>query len=119
MVRAQQRDPLGPFYFCLAIQELLDSLKSELILGYLDDITLGDDASIVVRDFLALETSAAKISLTMNRSKCEVIGLTAETQTLFASQDLILPETDPVASTLLGAPLCEEPCLDEVLRTKR
>ena len=34
---AQQGDPLGPLYFCLVIQQLLESLQSELVLAYLDD----------------------------------------------------------------------------------
>jgi len=51
--RAQQWDPLGPLYFCLAIIELLKSMKSELVLAYLDDITLGDeDAETVLKEFL-------------------------------------------------------------------
>ena len=49
---AQQGDPLGPLYLCLVCKELLDSLKSELVLGYLDDITLGDDAAVCLDDFL-------------------------------------------------------------------
>jgi len=32
-VGAQQGDPLGPLYFCLAIVELLKSMKSELVLA--------------------------------------------------------------------------------------
>ena len=47
---AQQGDPLGPLYFCLICKELMDSLKSELVLGYLDDITLGDDAAVCLED---------------------------------------------------------------------
>ena len=38
---AQQGDPLGPLYFCLTFLELLQSLKSELTLGYLDDVAMG------------------------------------------------------------------------------
>ena len=37
----QQGDPLGPLLFCNTIQPLLDSLRSTLTLGYLDDVTLG------------------------------------------------------------------------------
>jgi hypothetical protein len=40
-VRAQRGDPLGPLYFCLTIKELMESMQSELILGYLDDETVG------------------------------------------------------------------------------
>ena len=39
----QQGDPLGPLLFCSTIQPLLDSLRSILTLGYLDDVTLGDE----------------------------------------------------------------------------
>ena len=37
----QQGDPLDPLLFCNTIQPLLDSLRSTLTLGYLDDVTLG------------------------------------------------------------------------------
>ena len=40
---AQQGDPLGPLYFCLVFKELLDSLRSELVLGYLDDVVVTQD----------------------------------------------------------------------------
>ena len=63
---AQQGDPLGPLYFCLVVKELLDLLQSELVIGYLDNLTLGDDAEIclqVVQDFQMLEVSAARLGL--------------------------------------------------------
>jgi hypothetical protein len=44
---AQQGDPLGPLYFCLAFKELLESGRSELVLGYLDDVSIGGDAACV------------------------------------------------------------------------
>ena len=37
----QQGDPLGPLLFCLAIHPILASLRSDLIIGFLDDVTLG------------------------------------------------------------------------------
>jgi len=43
---AQQGDPLGPLYFCLVFKELLESLCSELVFGYLDDVMMGDTASM-------------------------------------------------------------------------
>jgi len=62
----QQGDPLGPLYFCLAIVELLKSMGSELVLAYLDDITLGDDAETVLNDFLQLDEAASR------ELKCDV-----------------------------------------------
>ena len=41
-----RRPPWGPHYFCLVIMELVESLKSELTLSYLDDITIGDTADL-------------------------------------------------------------------------
>ena len=39
----QQGDPLGPLLFCLTIQPILNSLESNLLLGYLDDIYIGGE----------------------------------------------------------------------------
>ena len=38
---AQQGDPLGPLYFCLAVHDLLTSLQSSIVVGYLDDMSMG------------------------------------------------------------------------------
>ena len=37
----QQGDPLGPLMFSITIQPILDKLNNELVIGYLDGITLG------------------------------------------------------------------------------
>jgi len=37
----QQGDPMGPLLFSLVVHRLLTSLCSDLVLGYLDDFTLG------------------------------------------------------------------------------
>jgi hypothetical protein len=37
----QQGDPIGPLLFCLSIQDLVSSLKSEYKVFYLDDGTIG------------------------------------------------------------------------------
>ena len=65
----QQGDPLGPHYFCLVNMELLTTMKSELVLVYLDDITLGDAANIVLKDFLLLEEAGQRLGLEINRFK--------------------------------------------------
>jgi hypothetical protein len=43
----QQGDPLGPTLFCLTIHPMLQSLSSELRVGYMDDITLGGPEDVV------------------------------------------------------------------------
>ena len=70
---AQQGDPLGPLYFCLAVHELLASMKSEVTIGYLDDFSMGDNADTVAEDLVQLEIKAQELGLTLNRAKCEVM----------------------------------------------
>ena len=43
---AQQGDPLGPLRFCMTIQTLLQSLSSDLVAAYFDDIMLGGSKSM-------------------------------------------------------------------------
>ena len=85
---AQQGDPLGPLYFCLAFKELLESQQSELALGFLDDVAIGGDAACVMEDFLQLEAAAKHLGLEMNRDKCEIVGHSDDTRSLFASHGI-------------------------------
>jgi hypothetical protein len=114
-----QGDPLGPLLFCLAIHPLLLSCRSELRVGYLDDVSLGGDLSTVAQDVDILRCEAAKLGLTLNDKKCEVI----------CSDASLLPSTLPVAlrqfcivgiadATLLGSPLSPSGATDQALAAK-
>ena len=116
---AQQGDPLGPLYFCLAIHDLLGSLGSELVLGYLDDGSMGGRADIVAQDFLTLEAGALELGLKLNRSKCEVAGHTPESRDLFSAKGITITETKLEDLTLLGAPLLPGDGVDAILKAKR
>jgi hypothetical protein len=72
--RSSTGDPLGPLYFCLAFKEQLKSVRSELVLGYLDDVAMGGEVMCLLKDFLHLETVGKKFGLELNRSKFEVIA---------------------------------------------
>jgi len=98
---AQQGDPLGPLYFCLVFKDILQSLQSELVLGYLDDVMMGGDASTVAADFIELEAAVNRIGLVINRSKCEIIGHTDDSRALFAEHNIIFPETNSEAALYL------------------
>ena len=69
----QQGDPLGPLLFCLTMQPLLLSFRSELTLGYMDDVTLGGEESAVEDDIGRITDASDKLGLHLNRDKCEVI----------------------------------------------
>jgi len=116
---AQQGDPLGPLYFSSVIKQLLESLQSELVMGHLDDVTLGDDAETCLSDFVHLEEAAQLLGLKMNRTKCEVVGHTDETRALFTAHCITLPDTSADAVILLGPPLSAGQQLDSVLEEKR
>jgi hypothetical protein len=63
-LRSSTGDPLGLLYSCLAFKELLESVRSELVLDYLEDVAMGGEA-----DFLHLETVGEKVGLELNRVK--------------------------------------------------
>jgi len=43
----RQGDPIGPLLFCNTIHPVLSSLHFNLIIGYLDDVTLGGHFDVV------------------------------------------------------------------------
>ena len=62
----QQGDPIGPLLFCNTVQPLLESLQSELPLGYLDDFTLGGEQSVVAKDVERVAEMGQALGLTLN-----------------------------------------------------
>ena len=69
----QQGDPLGSLLFCLTIQHILDRLKSELIIGYLDDVTLGGSVQTVNDDLTVIKSEGEQLGLQLNTAKCEIV----------------------------------------------
>ena len=65
----QPKDPLGPLLFCNTLHPWLQSLTSELNLGYL---TLGGLQSEVAKD-VYIQAFIENIGLHLNVSKCELI----------------------------------------------
>jgi hypothetical protein len=87
----------------MTINPILQNLGCELTLGYLDDISMGGELSVVVDDFALLQTQALDLGLQLNKKKCEVI---------VADNSISLPQVfdefvrvDQSDSQLLGAPL--------------
>jgi len=71
----QQGDPLGPLLFSISIQPILEKLKCELVIGYLDDITIGGKVEHVATDIETTVMEATRMGLVLNASKCEIIHL--------------------------------------------
>ena len=69
-VGPQQGDPLGPLLFCLPLQVTLLNLQSPLVLGYLDDLTLGGAAAGVAADVETIERECREMGLSLNHAKC-------------------------------------------------
>jgi len=73
----QQGDPLGPLLFSNTVQPILPSL--ELVLGFLDDFSLGGHQNQVTRDVQQIIEVGVRMGLSLNVSKCEVIADPATT----------------------------------------
>jgi len=104
----QQGDPLGPLLFCLAVQPLLSSCQCELVTGYLDDVGIGDKIPHLINRIQNLEGEAQALGLTLNHSKCEIIGLAPKDIPLWRDSGLNFSITERKDACLLGAPLSQE-----------
>jgi len=96
----------------------LECRSSELVLGFLDDVAIGGEAACVLEDFVQLEVAAKKIGLEMNHNKCEIVGHSAVSRSLFASRGINLPETNADQVIFLGSPLSAGQHLDIMLESK-
>ena len=98
---AQQGDPLGPLLFCLAVHPLLSSLTCPLVVGYMDDITLGGPMDLLADDMERIHRDGALFGLHINNSKSEIIANSEPFSNGFTNSGFQF--TAPTAATLLGA----------------
>jgi len=70
----QQGDPLGPLLFCLALERVLGACEGDLVVGYLDDVTIGGEIQDLVAQIPIIEAASALLGLQLNRAKCEFVG---------------------------------------------
>jgi len=108
----QQGDPLGPLLFCLTVQPLLCSLASELILGFLDDFTIGGHLASVAADIATIRSSGASLGLSLNSIKSEVISRSGD---VFHPQFIGFRQLSVDNATLLGAPIFAGQALNDSL----
>jgi hypothetical protein len=112
---AQQGDPLGPLLFCLTIHPMLSSLSSPLVIGYLDDITLGGSETDVAEDVGQIQVQGEALGLKLNVSKCEFVN-SIGTPSEARFKDFI--KLKPNETTLLGAPLTGGKAMDIILQKR-
>ena len=114
----QQGDPLGPMFYCMSTQKLIERLKVEYGQWYLDDGSLGGRVEELIVAFQTLKTEAAKIGLHVNEKKCELIANDDSVIRRFqtVAPDIII--VDPATAVLLGAPVGGQQSVDLVLENK-
>ena len=102
---------MGPLMFSLAIHPILETMKSTLIIGYLDDLTAegGGDQQVVASDYLMLQKMAAEMGLKLNVAKCNVL-----TKDQLSRFNLL----SPCEGTLLGAPLLDSSAMNQALEAR-
>jgi len=72
-VGPQQGDPLRPLLFSMPLQPVLQSLESDLRVGFLDGITLRGELETVARDVIVVAGLETQLGLHLNPAKCEII----------------------------------------------
>ena len=114
----QQGDPLGPMLFCLTIHPMVEKLRSELKVFYLDDGTLGGNLEDIIRDLQLVEKEAAELGLQLNRSKSELLceDPTTRDQLLKVVPGLQVIGMDQVE--ILGSPVGSMTSVDVVINEK-
>lgn len=115
----QQGDPLGPAIFSLAIHPVITALNSKFNIWYLDDGTIGDDATSVLNDLKSIKEQFKQLGLQLNFSKCELF--LSDSIPTVGKEDIVLKFKDLAPDIkilnkqslrLLGAPIHEDyPCL--------
>ena len=113
----QQGDPLGSLLFCLTIQHILDRLKSELIIGYLDDVTLSGSVHSVNDDLTVIKSEGEQLGLQLNKAKCEIVTrntLDPHIVSAFPGFQIV----DIRDAQLLGCPIISDRGLDAALEAK-
>lgn len=114
----QQGDPLGPLLFCCTAMSLVQCIKSEFNVWYMDDGTLGGNVQQLLDDFQMLVEEGRKLGLVVNAAKCELITDNIDIVNKFRSIAPDMKHVQPSAAMLLGAPIGGEQSIEDVLTAK-
>lgn len=105
-VGVQQGDPSGPLIFSEAIHPIIEALKSELNIWFLDDGTLVGDIETVRHDLMIIEQKFKEMGLEVNINKCELFVLNEDIHDDKTFFENAFPGLKIVQTlTLLGSPI--------------
>ena len=90
----QQGEPLGPLLFSFASTDLVELLKSEMYIFYLDNGTLGGKFSEVHNDLETVVGEAEVLGLQLNHLKSEIISRDKEAMSAMLE---VAPDLCPVS----------------------
>jgi hypothetical protein len=94
---------------------MLQSLSSELRVGYMDDITLGGPEDVVAQDVSQIKNEGNSFGAHLNITKCECISKFTTTSVEPLAEFIQL---DTSKATLLGAPLSVGSAMDTTLQKR-
>ena len=97
----QQGDPLCSLIFCPTIHPVLLSLKSEFLVGDMDDIAIGGPVASVASDINVIIDDGSAKDMHLNVTKCELISNDVP-PTIVPLDQFAHVKSD--VATLLGAP---------------
>ena len=90
----------------------MTSLRSDLVIGYLDDFTLGGPLNTVAADVASIRSKGASLGLSLNSRKSEVISRSGDSLNF---QFTGFRQLTPDSATLLGAPIFTGQAIDDIL----
>ena len=108
----QQDDPLGLLLFCLSIHPLISTLKSNFVVFYLDDSTLGGSLQEVLSGLRLVEEEAAKLGLHLNHGKSE------PTHETILIEIMGFHNVSCSQATLLGSPIANVESISDTIKKK-
>jgi len=99
---------LGPLLFCLTVAGLLNDCDVDFVGGCFDDFTLGGPIESLITQVQILELGVHSLGLSLNHSKCEIIGLSDLSHSSWQASLLSIHEVPLIDASLLKAPLLSE-----------
>jgi hypothetical protein len=97
---------------------LVKQIKSQSNIWYMDDGAISDNVDALSSDFRMLMDECWKLGLIVNVIKCVIITDNVEVLQKFRDVAPDIKDVKTAAAMLIGAPICSEHSVDDVLKTK-